>query len=367
MIWVVTLLFFVAWLFQVGWYYILYQTWHKYRLPAYSSPYQPPVSIVVCAHNERSNLEVLLPLLYQQQYPIYEIVVVEDTSYDDSLDFLLDQKEQQANLRIVWLRDRPEHVGGKKYALTLGIRAAKYDYLLLTDADCRPCSPHWIQHMVQPWPTKYDFILGYSPYQRRKGLLNIFIRYETLHTGMTYLGAALRGYAYMGVGRNLAYRKLFFLNQGGFRGYWHITGGDDDLFVNQHATNENTAIITHPDSQVLSLPKTSWKAYIRQKIRHLSVGKYYKTRDKRWLGIFSVTTVGFWLGWLFLIFIGAWVWALVSITIRWGLMALTFRIASNRLNDPIPLHMLPIFDFLYVIYYISIGPTALLSKYIRWK
>ena len=358
--------FIAAGLFQLYWYYTLYSTWKTYHPPTPTTALQPPISIIVCAHNEIANLKILLPLLYQQQYPTFEIVVVEDTSSDGSLDFLLAQKEQYSNLKIVWLRDHPEHVGGKKYALTLGIRAARYQHLLLTDADCRPSSSFWIRNMVQSWSSDCEFVLGYSPYQTLPGLLNGFIRYETLHTGMTYLGAALRGYPYMGVGRNLAYRKLFFLGKG-FRGFWHLTGGDDDIFVNQHATDKNTMVAIHQESHMISIPKTSWRTYIRQKIRHLSIGKYYKVRDKRWLGAFSVTTIGFWVGWLFLLFIGAWILAIVGLLIRWGMMAMTLRSASNKLNDSIPLHMLPIFDFLYVIYYMSIGPIALLSKHIRWK
>ncbi|MGB3586393.1 MAG: glycosyltransferase [Tunicatimonas sp.] len=365
--WVAVFVFVAAGLFQLYWYYTLYAIWKTYHLPTSTTSHQPPISIIVCAYNEIANLRILLPLLCNQQYPTYEIVVVEDTSYDGSLDFLLAQKEKLSNLKIVWLRDRPEHVGGKKYALTLGIQAARYQHLLLTDADCRPVSSFWICKMVQAWSSDCEFVLGYSPYQTLPGLLNGFIRYETLHTGMTYLGAALRGYPYMGVGRNLAYRKLFFLDKRGFRGFWHLTGGDDDIFVNQHATDKNTTIAIHQESQMISVPKTSWRAYIRQKVRHLSVGKFYKVRDKRWLGAFSLTTIGVWLAGGLLLFTGAWILALLGMLVRWGMMAFAFRSASNKLNDSIPLHMLPIFDFLYVIYYMSIGPIALLSKHIRWK
>ena len=365
--WTAITVFTATGLFQIYWYYTLYAVWKNDHSPVETATHQPPVSIIVCAHNERNNLKILLPLLYQQQYPTFEIVVVDDYSYDGSLDFLLAQKEHYANLKIVWLRERPTHTSGKKFVLTLGIRAARYQHLLLTDADCRPSSPFWIRNMVQRWTPEHEFVLGYSPYQSRPGLLNGFIRYETLHTGMMYLGAALRGYPYMAVGRNLAYRKLFFLEKGGFRGFWHLTGGDDDIFVNCHATARNTVVVVHPKSHMISVPKTSWRAYIRQKIRHLSVGKYYKTRDKHWLGAFIATTIGVWLGALFLAFVGAWMWALLGLVVRWGMMAWALRSASNKLNDSIPLHMLPIFDFLYVICYISIGPTALLSKHIRWK
>lgn len=220
---------------------------------------------------------------------------------------------------------------------------------------------------MQQWSDQHEFVLGYSPYERLPGLLNSFIRYETLHTGLFYLGAALKGAPYMGVGRNLAYRKLFFLEKGGFQGFWHVTGGDDDLFVNRHARGDNTIIAIQPEVHMYSVPKTQLSDYIRQKIRHLSVGKRYKLRDKRWLGLFSATTITVWLGWGLLLWWGEWLWPTGFLLLRWGMMGLTLRMASIKLNDPITLIMLPIFDFLYVIYYISIGPAALLSKHIRWK
>ncbi|MEM9672000.1 MAG: glycosyltransferase [Bacteroidota bacterium] len=368
MSWVISILFVAAILFQLGWYFTLYRIWKSHTYSAGSQlSSQPPVSIIVCAHNELKNLQELLPLLYQQQYSTYEIVVVEDTSYDGTLDFLLAQKERYPNLKIVWLRDRPEHVSGKKYALTLGIKAATYNHLLLTDADCRPVTNQWIQMMMQHWSENRDFIIGYSPYQTRPGLLNAFIRYETLHTGMMYLGAAISGRPYMGVGRNLAYQKLFFLERGGFRSFWHVTGGDDDLFVNRYATVANTAVVTHPDAHTYSIPKISWRAYIRQKIRHLSVGKLYKQQDKRWLGLFSAAVIAVWVCGVWLLIYGEWIGATVLLLLRWVMMGSALRAVSEKLRDPILLIMLPIFDFLFVIYYISIGPTALLSKHIRWK
>nr|WKN37665.1 glycosyltransferase [Tunicatimonas sp. TK19036] len=368
MLWVVSPLYITSVLFQIGCYYTLYNAWKAYCSPTTpTSLFRPPVSVIVCAHNELDNLQTLLPLLLQQQYSTFEIVVVEDTSYDGTLDFLLGEKEKYPQINIVWVRHRPDHVQGKKYALTLGIRAAQYDQLLLTDADCRPVSPHWISSMVEQQSGKCDFVLGYSPYERHTGMLNSFIRYETLHTGLLYIGAALKGHPYMGVGRNLAYRKLFFLEKGGFQGFWHVTGGDDDLFVNRHASGENTAVAIQQEALVYSVPKTKWAAYIRQKVRHLSVGKWYKKKDQRWLGLLSATTIATWVGWGYLLICDEWIWPTVLLLSRWWVIGLALRAASAKLNDPISMVKLPIFDFLYVIYYISIGPTALLSKHIRWK
>lgn len=252
--------------------------------PLRNRPLPEGVSVLVCAHNELANLRELLPLLYNQNFYPYEIIVVDDRSTDGSLDFLLEQQSQQALLRLVWLRKRPAHIKGKKFALSMGIRAARYDKILLTDADCRPQSPQWVREMSHLLEGNTQFVLGYSPYLYENSWLNAFIRFETLQTALLYLGAALSGRPYMGVGRNLAYRKSFFMQHKGFRGHWHINGGDDDLWVNRYANSKNSAVSLDDRTKVCSVPKRQWHAYFRQKKRHLHVGKYYRRKDKLWLG-----------------------------------------------------------------------------------
>ncbi|WP_277477947.1 glycosyltransferase [Catalinimonas alkaloidigena] len=341
------------------------------------------VSVIVCAHNEKERLKQLLPVLYAQNFKRFEIVVVDDRSTDGTLEFLYQEKKNHPNLKIVWVRARPEYIKGKKYALTLGIRAASHDKILLTDADCLPDSNNWIRGMsaaLESAPlesstpesstlrNKKDFVLGYSPYEKRKGLLNAFIRYETLLTATLYCSAALAGKPYMGVGRNLAYRKSFFLAKKGFYKYIRIAGGDDDLFINEHATSDNVAIRISPQTKVHSIPKTTLLAYYRQKIRHLSVGKYYKQFDKKWLGALSISQIIFWIGLIVLILAGTEPYFIISGLIIKGYVQFIFiKTASRKLNDPIDLVLLPILDFLYVIYYVVLGIRALSSNNTRWN
>ncbi len=326
------------------------------------------VSVIICARNELANLQALLPLLYQQDYDNYEIIVVEDCSTDGSLDFLLAEKSKNPKLKIVWLRHRPRHIRGKKYALSLGIRAARHDRLLLTDADCRPLSDTWVAGMASQLQEPYQIVLGYSPYLRQSGLLNAYIRYETLLTGGMYLTAALDGYPYMGVGRNLAYRKSLFMQHKGFYPHLHITGGDDDLFVNRHATAENTTTVTAKSCQVYSKPKTSWQQYYRQKLRHLSVGRYYKKKDQRWVGFFSASHFIFWMGLFSLILVGHEpIFIISGLMTKWFSQFLFLRITVDKLKDPINLALLPILDFLYVIYYVILGIRALSSNNTEWN
>jgi glycosyltransferase involved in cell wall biosynthesis len=331
-------------------------------------PLPEGVSVIVCAHNELVNLQKLLPVLFAQNYRRFEVVVVNDRSTDGTLDYLLSAQQEYPTLKIVWLRYRPRHIRGKKYALTIGIRAAAYDKLLLTDADCLPLSPDWIRGMASRLEGDTTFVLGYSPYKRAKGILNHYIRYETLLSGALYLTAAIEGRPYMGVGRNLAYRKSFFMQQKGFYRHIHITGGDDDLFVNEHATSDNTRIAIAPAAQVLSRPKTNWKEYYRQKKRHLSVGKYYKRSDKLWLGILSSSHLLFWTGLVVLISLQSEpIFVLTGLLLKWLVQFFFLKTASSKLKDSINLALLPILDFLYVIYYIILGISALFSNNTRWN
>ncbi len=238
-----------------------------------------PVSVIVCAQDEEQNLRELVPLLLEQQHPEFEVIIVEDRSNDNSFEYLLEESKKNPLLKIVRVDHKPGHVNGKKYALTLGIRSAKFDWILLTDADCRPSGNVWIADMVKEADDNTQFVLGFSAYRKLPGLLNSFIRFETLLTGIQYISYALLGRPYMGVGRNLAYRKSLFLSTKGFHPYLDTTGGDDDLFVNQHANKRNTKISIGSDSLVHSAPEQSWHGFYVQKIRHLSVGKYYKRSD----------------------------------------------------------------------------------------
>ena len=327
-----------------------------------------PVSIVLCAHNERENLQALLPRLYEQRYKNFEIIVVDDCSNDGTLDFLREEEKNHPQLKVVWIKQRPQHVQSKKFALTLGIKAARHDKLVLTDADCLPENDLWLTGMASRLEGETAFVLGYSPYLPEKGLLNHFIRFETLHTGFLYIAAALAGHPYMGVGRNLAYRRNFFLQKKGFYRIHNLVGGDDDLFVNRHANGKNTRICIHRNTLMHSIPKKTWQTYYRQKVRHLGVGKYYKRQDKYWLGLLSLSSVLFWICFTVLLFgENERYFAIAGFFIRWGLLFVVFRTAGRKLNDPIDLIFLPILDVLYVIYHIVIGTKALSTKNTRWN
>ena len=241
----------------------------------------PAVSVIVCAHNEYDNLQDYLSILLEQDYPCYEVIVVDDSSEDGS-DLLLERwSRQYGNLYHTFVPRGARVLSNKKLALTIGIKAAHYDYLLLTDADCRPESKHWIREMMQGFSNEQtELVIGFSPYFEKPGLLSHFIGYDTLFNGLQYMGIARAGKPYMGVGRNLAYKRDTFFSTGGFKGLLSNRAGDDDLFVNRIATASNTTVVNNRDSLIWSVPKTTWREWFHQKRRHLSVSPQYRTRSK---------------------------------------------------------------------------------------
>lgn len=327
-----------------------------------------PVSVLVCAHDEEFNLRQLLPELLTQHYPQFEVIVVNDRSNDGTYDFLLAETKRHPRLRMVNIVEVPPHVNSKKFALTLGIRAASFDCILLTDADCRPAGKYWISTMCRQFDNQTQFVIGFSPYQKYPGFLNLFIRFESVLTALQYFSLALLRNPYMGVGRNLAYRKSLFLEKKGFNQFLNVTGGDDDLFVNQHAKASATKVQFEPESQVFSVPKTSWGAFFKQKVRHLAVGKRYRLKHRILLGIFTLTWIITWFAGaaLLIMDIKAW-WIAAALVVRMIMLVIAVRTFIRQTRLPFELWAVPILDFLYSIYYISTGLVALLTKRIRWK
>jgi glycosyltransferase involved in cell wall biosynthesis len=327
-----------------------------------------PVSIVVCAHDEEVNLQTLIPALLAQDYPDFEVIIVDDRSNDNTFDLLLEETKKDHRLRMVHVNRTPPHVDGKKYSVTLGIKATRYEWIVLTDADCRPESNQWLRTMSEEFASDKQFVLGYSPYLKQGGFLNLFIRFESLLTAIQYLSFALLGNPYMGVGRNMAYRRSLFMDAKGFNHLLHITGGDDDLFVNQHANKVNTAVNIGEGSRVYSVPKTTWKSFFRQKIRHLSVGKYYKFSHRFLLGLFALSWLVTWFTAIPLLIFSAGVyWVAGALVVRCLVITLTLHKASKKLGQPFESWAVFLLDFIYAFYYLVTGLVALLTRKVRWK
>ena len=343
---------------------LVYSHVRKYTV-AHKNPQS--ISIVVCAHDEEANLKELVPLLLSQDHPDFELIIVEDRSNDGTYDFLLGVTKKDSRLKMVRVMNTPSHINEKKFALTLGIKAAKHDLVLLTDADCRPQSNSWASVMSSQFANEKNIVLGYSSYENTGGFLNLFIRFETLLTGLLYIGFAKLGRPYMGVGRNLAYRKSLFLDNKGFNKMLDVTGGDDDLFVNKYATSTNTSIAIGADVLVISSPKKIWKDFYYQKVRHLAAGKKYNFWDRIILGGFVLSWIACWVLLIVIAILKMYWIATGIIVVRWLLMILLFETSSRRLGDRFESWKIPFLDIVYLFYYIVVGIKAWRTKRIKWK
>lgn len=354
-------------LILLGYYLVVFNKVGKFQSPAAKSSCEP-VSVIICARNEKENLEKFLSSVLDQDYPSFEVIVVDDGSWDGTKDFLEELEKLVPQLKVVYLNIDERFHRGKKFAITMGIKAAKHNRLLLTDADCQPISNQWIKSMMNATNDTTDFIIGYSPYKKAWAPLNWFIQYETLHTAMQYLGHALNGMPYMGVGRNLSYTKELFFDKKGFASHQHLLSGDDDLFVNEFATAENTVVQIENNSFVETLPKKNFKRWWRQKSRHLSTGSQYKSKHKFWLGLYAFCHVTFYF--LLAMLIGLkfnWIILISIVVFKFIVQYVVFIPAAKKLESTRPLSVLPILDFAFVFYTIIIGIKGLFVKPDKWN
>lgn len=338
---------------------------------------QPPVSVIICAKNELDNLKNFLPDVLIQDYPEYEVIVVNDGGDEETDIYLRDLKANFPHLRTTFVPNGAKNLSTKKLALTLGIKAAKHNWLLFTDADCVPESNQWIAKMARNFTSYTDFVLGYGAYLREKGFLNKLITYDTLFNGLQYLGFAKAGKPYMGVGRNMAYRKEMFFKQNGFASTLHLRSGDDDLMVNHAANKKNTGIETSLESITNSIPKKTFRSWYYQKERHLSVSTFYTDRSK-----FSLVIEPFFRGLFYVSFFAVIIYSLlIGSFVTTGVAVLLFLIRyvmqmiivnkSSVIFAGRKYHLsLLIFDmFLPVLsaYILTFGRMRGKAKYISWK
>ncbi|RVT98088.1 glycosyltransferase [Mucilaginibacter limnophilus] len=327
-----------------------------------------PVSVIISARNEENNLKYNLPLILEQDYPDFEVIVVNDCSVDESDLLLLEMQGRYPHLKVVTITEHVRFKTGKKFALTLGIKAAKNEHLLFTDADCTPASDKWIARMAANFTASTQIILGYSPFYKVKGILNGFSRFETLKTAISYLSAAMGGDAYMGVGRNLAYTKTLFFANKGFAAHMHVLSGDDDLFVNQNTTSTNTVVEVHPESFMYTHAKTTWSGWYRQKTRHMGVGRLYKNHHRRMLSWEALSGFLFYiLLALCLIFKFEPILAIGLYLIRLLTQLFIYNKAFKTIGGKDLLFYLPLLDLIYYVYLNVFGLIGSFIKTTRWK
>ena len=249
-----------------------------------------PVSVIICSRDEADNLVKNLPgVLVQQYQTTHEVIVVNDNSFDESKYILEEYQKSFRQLQLIELKQEARFIPGKKFPLSIGIKTAKYEIVLLTDADCVPASEFWIEKMQEGFSNGTEIVLGYGALHKKKTFFNKLVRWETLHTALQYLSYAKAGLTYMGVGRNLSYKKSVFFRHKGFSAHNNVPGGDDDLFINKAATKDNIAIVIDKEAFTLSEPANTWKQWTKQKKRHYTTSRFYKPVHKLLLGMYAVS------------------------------------------------------------------------------
>jgi glycosyltransferase involved in cell wall biosynthesis len=340
-----------------------------YHPDSWDGGQERPVSVLVCAHNELENLRRLVPALLAQEYPLFELVLVDDRSTDGTGAYLQALAREHAQIRTVRVDETPAGLSPKKYGLTQGVRLARHPFLLFTDADCLAESPKWIREMQNGFQNGAELVLGYSSYLKTFGFLNGLIRYETLLTAIQYLSFAKRGQPYMGVGRNLAYTKHCFYRNQGFSSHITSTGGDDDLFVRDAVAHSKAAIVISKDAQTQSIPKRTYREWIFQKKRHLSAGLQYRIFDKIKIGAFILSNVLFYVIGLTLLFTQA---HLLFLGLIFGgrclIVFFVYCLVARRLKENLSVLRLPLVDLVYFLHYMLLGVFVLfLKKEVKWK
>lgn len=279
---VVFIIFVFALLMQL-WYYLGYYRKLAFYKKTDSNSTLPPVTIIICARNEEDNLVEFLPSIFAQDYAKFEVIVVNDCSFDNTADILKELAKKYSNLKIVTINETKNHAHGKKVALMMGIKGATYEHLLLTDADCKPNSNQWLKSMVQHFSTETEIVLGYASFEKQSGFLNKLIRFDNFMSSLQFLSFAIAGKTFKGNGRNLAYKKELFFKMKGFASHYHIEAGDDDLFVNEAASKHNSKIEISINSHTISKVKKTFKDWLFQKRRHSSTFRKYNSSSKRLL------------------------------------------------------------------------------------
>ena len=340
----------------------------NHKPSVYDHSQEHPVSVVICARDEAANLAENLPgVLLQNYHTTHEVVLVNDNSQDESRYLLEGLHKQFRQLNVVELKQEAKLIPGKKFPLSVGIKSAKHEVVLLTDADCIPASEFWIQKMQEPFGNGVEIVLSYGAYQKSKGFLNKLIRFDTFHTALQYLSYAKAGQPYMGVGRNLAYKKELFYRHKGFSSHNHVPGGDDDLFVNMAANKHNTAVVVDPDAFTISKPETTFARWYKQKTRHYSTAKFYKTGHRFLLAMYSATQFLFYPLFVASLIFTYWPIPLGIFLLRLIIQAVVFRKSMNKLNEKDLFPMFLVFDILLFFLYIIYFPALMKKPKAVWK
>lgn len=335
----------------------------KYNIKSDISQLNNMTSVILAVKNEEENLRKYLDFIINQNFKGFDITIIDDYSNDETHIFLKELEHKYQHISIL----ENYSLSGKKHALNLAINSSIREIIVLTDADCIPASPDWLSLLVSKFlDEKTDIVLGYSPYIGNS-FLSKFIRFETFMTALQYFSYSLSGMPYMGVGRNMAFRKDVFIRNNGYMDHLDIQSGNDDLFVMANATSKNTAIQIDPKSFMLTQPKKNIIEFLIQKSRHVSSSFKYKFIFKILLFLYSFSHIAFYFSLLILILQAYYIEFITLWFLRFFvLMLVSFR-SMEKLKEKDLFKYLALFDFLMFIYYIVLTMFIAFKPKVKWK
>ncbi len=352
----------------MGWYYtFVYHFRVKPINSENSNQFSEPVSVIICAKNAVLLLEDNLHLWLEQDYPEFEVIVVDDCSGDETAYFLVRESEKEPRLKYVLLDPTVIKNGSKKLALTLGIKKAQYKNILLTDADCLPVGNQWIQEMMNSKTKEKNIVLGISPVDGGKGFLGGLVEYENLFTALNYTGMAMAGLPYMGVGRNLSYTKDIYDSVNGFSSHHHIPAGDDDLFIQSVSNGLNTSVCLSTNSFTTTKGPKNFQHYWRQKMRHLWVGRMYRSGVKFHLMWYPLSQLIFWISLVLFFIIGShWIYPTALVSLKLITEWIIYFRKGKKLQMRKGANWYPIYNLVTTVWYPYISIRAYFKKRIIW-
>ncbi len=353
-------LFLISFLVLVYHWLFYYAQLISYKPQSSGSHSPQPVSIIIAFKNEAHHLEKLLCELKNQNYLQFEILLVNDHSSDDFKNLI----NEDHQIRLI---DLPQDTSGKKQAIAYGIKHARHEVLLFLDADCLPKSKEWIKQMTDPLLSGKDIVLGYSGFYSEKTILNRLIRFETFMNGIQYLSFALNGRPYMGVGRNMAYRKSLVINNDEIH-VKDIKSGDDDLLVNRKANRQNTSIQICHGSQTISEAESTFNSYVYQRRRQLQAGTHYKTLDRLHLAVIGLSQLFFATSIVFAIIHLEFLLLIYPfVLVKWIIQLIITYFLTRKMGEKELWYWTPIIETVYIFLILGIGISTWIWKVDRWK
>lgn len=351
----ILILFVATTAIQLAYYYIVYGKFVFRRKKEALSLREVPLSVVVVVRDNASQVLQTLPRLLEQQYPNYEIVVVNDRCPDEQSLFAINEyRKRYSNVKFIDLRDAVSTSRGYKMATSMGIKCASYDNIVVTGPDCLPSSEHWLANISQKFQNSKKIVLGYSTFIKRKTPYNIFLHFDKVVGALQYFSHALWNSTYRGDFNNIAFARNLFYNQKGFTSFNHLEWGEEDLFISRIATPTNVSVEYSPESSIIKQNIPSYGYWRLHKISLFYTRKFNSLKNKLLLSFYNITNLLFYtllvFGIVFCLKAPAILYSIIGVAVaRIASLYIVFGIGAKKLNERQIIPHLLFYDLLFSI------------------